>query len=43
LQVLNGYIAYLKKTKQGGDLPDGCLKEIGSDYDFSEIEQDDAR
>jgi len=42
LQMLNGYIAYLKKTKQGGDLSDGGLKEIGSDYDFSEIEQDDA-
>ncbi|MFP4344767.1 MAG: four helix bundle protein [Anaerolineales bacterium] len=31
-RLLNGYIAYLKRTCRGGELPGGRLKEIEGDY-----------
>ncbi|MGC9395244.1 MAG: four helix bundle protein [Anaerolineae bacterium] len=31
-RTLNGYINWLKKSKQGGDLPEGRLREISRDY-----------
>jgi len=37
LRLLNGYIAFLKRTKQGGDLPGGRLKEVTVDYVFAEF------
>ncbi len=43
LRLLNGYIAFLKRTKQGGDLPGGRLKEITADYIFEEnLEHDNS-
>lgn len=35
-RTLNGYINWLKKSKQGGDLPGGRLREIPPDYLFVE-------
>ncbi|HNT76360.1 MAG TPA: four helix bundle protein [Anaerolineae bacterium] len=34
-RTLSGYVAYLKKSKRGGDLPGGCLKEPAIDYALS--------
>jgi four helix bundle protein len=41
LRVLSGYIAYLKRSKRGGDLPGGRFSEITSDYTFAEEEDEE--
>ena len=38
VRTLNGYINWLKKSKQGGNLPGGRLREIPSEYLFLETD-----
>ncbi len=41
LRILSGYIAYLKRSKRGGELPAGRLKEVAEDYCFEEDLEND--
>lgn len=38
LRIINGYIAYLKRSKRGGDLPGGRLKEVEVNYSIARVE-----
>ncbi len=39
-RTLNGYVAYLKRNKRGGELPGGRLREMSSIYEWESNNDD---